>query len=235
MIPIDLKMSNRDIGFTHPLVLLYGLGTSVTILGSYGIYRRYVRRIKSAIDIPQYYLRRVWIYGKVTSVGDGDNFHLYHLPGGIFGGWGWLRPVPPINTRKLKGETISVRLCGIDAPERSHFGKPSQPYSEEALEWLRKYILGRWVYTKPLAKDQYQRVVAKVVVLKWTGFKDVSEEMLKAGLATIYEAKTGTEFDGKEDVYLLREAKAKRKKVGMWKQKKLETPRQYKTRTGNTE
>lgn len=226
-------MSNREITLFHPLVVLYGVGTSLTVLSGYGLYLRYFKRIKRAIDVPSYYLKRVWMYGKVTSVGDGDNFHLYHLPGGVWGGWGWARPVPEVNQfRKLKGETVAVRLCGIDAPERSHFGKPAQPYSEEALNWLRDYILGRWVYVKPLSKDQYQRVVAKVVVLKWTGFKDVSEQMLKAGLATIYEAKSGVEFDGKESVYRKRELKARSKGKGMWKQKSIESPREYKNKHG---
>lgn len=226
-------MSSNEVTLYHPLVILYGLGTSITVLGGFTLYTKYFRRIKRAIDIPTSFFRKRWIYGKVTSVGDGDNFHLYHLPGGYFAGWGWLRRVPEINKfRELKGETIAVRICGADAPERSHFGKPAQPFSEEALQWLRQYILGRWLYVKPLHLDQYQRVVGKVLVLKWTGFKDVSEEMIKVGLATVYEAKAGAEFDGKEKVYRKRQYKAQRNKVGMWNINKNNflTPREYKNK-----
>lgn len=226
-------MSSREVTIYNPLVLLYGLGTSITIIGGYTLYSKYFKRIQRAVDIPRYYLRSRWLYGKVTSVGDGDNFRLYHLPGGVFAGWGWIRKVPQINKfKEVKGETISVRICGADAPERSHFGKPAQPFSEEALDWLRNYILGRWVYVKPLSIDQYQRCVARVLVLKWNGFKDVSEEMIKAGLATVYEAKTGTEFDGREHIYRKREAQAQKKKRGMWNidQKKFLTPREYKNK-----
>ncbi|GMM29633.1 Lcl3 protein [Martiniozyma asiatica (nom. inval.)] len=225
-------MSHRQISLFDPVVLFYSLGTSVTIIGGFTIYHRFFKRIQTAVQIPRSYFRKKWIYGKVTSVGDGDNFHLFHLPGGMFGGWGWLRKVPDVNKFKLlKGRTIPVRLCGVDAPERSHFGKPAQPFSEEALIWLRHYILGRWLYIKPLHLDQYNRVVAKVMVLKWTGWKDISEEMLKVGLATIYDAKVGAEFDGKEGIYRQREVKAQRKKVGMWGLgKNLITPREYKNK-----
>lgn len=50
------------------------------------------------------------------------------------------------------------------------------------------------------------------------------------GLATTYEAKVGVEFGGREAAYRRAEEKAKRKGVGMWGGKKLESPREYKTR-----
>lgn len=62
--------------------------------------------------------------------------------------------------------------------------------------------------------------------------RDVGLEMLKTGLATTYEAKSGREFGGLQDVYENAMAKAKRKRRGMWTSKKadLETPREYKRR-----
>lgn len=56
--------------------------------------------------------------------------------------------------------------------------------------------------------------------------------MLKRGLATTYEAKTGAEFGGLEAQYKAAEAKAKAKRRGMWaaKPKDIETPRAYKNR-----
>jgi endonuclease YncB( thermonuclease family) len=66
--------------------------------------------------------------------------------------------------------------------------------------------------------------------------------MLKAGLATVYEAKSGAEFGTSEDRYRIAEAKAKERKVGMWAQPTLlqklsgastkvqESPREYKAR-----
>jgi len=60
--------------------------------------------------------------------------------------------------------------------------------------------------------------------------------MLKAGLATVYEAKTGVEFGDFEEKYREAEAIAKRKKRGMWKEnpEEYESPRDYKTRTAAT-
>lgn len=61
--------------------------------------------------------------------------------------------------------------------------------------------------------------------------------MLKAGYATVYEAKTGSEFGNKEAKYRSIEAWAKSKKRGMWagSQKNYESPRDYKSRTGKVE
>lgn len=59
-------------------------------------------------------------------------------------------------------------------------------------------------------------------------------EMLKMGLATVYEARTGAEFGDLESKYREAEQWAKQKKKGMWKgdKKDYESPRDYKTRMG---
>lgn len=82
-------------------------------------------------------------------------------------------------------------------------------------------------------RDQYERVVATVWVRRWLIRRDVGKAMLKAGLATVYEANSGAEFGEFEEKYRQVEANAKRKKVGMWKLGKgeYESPRDYKTRT----
>ncbi|KAL3229635.1 putative endonuclease LCL3 [Nakaseomyces bracarensis] len=250
--PRTVKISDDvliDAGFLS--LLLTG-----SIFASYKGYTRYLRQIKSARDIPNKVFRSRWLYGKVTAVGDGDNFHLFHMPGGIFGGWGWLRSIPQLervttkstkktvlnlirfsnkylnlpvhykNKRRLS--TISVRICGVDAPERSHFGNPAQPYSEEALSWLRHEILGRKLWIRPLSVDQYGRCVASVRYWSWLGYKDLSLEMLKEGLAVVYEGKTTAEFDNREKKYRRYEFIARSKRKGLWSQKRLETPGEYK-------
>lgn len=57
--------------------------------------------------------------------------------------------------------------------------------------------------------------------------------MLKAGLATVYEAKMGAEFGDFEDQYRSIEDRARRRKLGIWsvKAEDYESPRDYKTRT----
>lgn len=72
-------------------------------------------------------------------------------------------------------------------------------------------------------------------------------EMLKRGLATVYEAKYGSEFGEFEQKYRDAEADAKARKLGMWatpgiierlmggSEKPLESPRAYKKRMGEME
>lgn len=128
-----------------------------------------------------------------------------------------------------------MRLAGIDAPELAHFGRPAQPYSQEALDWLTSYVLGRRVRAYVYKADQYSRVVATAYV--WKGFlrRDVGLQMIRAGLATVYEAKSGAEFGvGLEQKYRNAEWWAKTKRKGMWagRRSDFESPREYKTRYG---
>ena len=226
-------------------------------------------------DIPTNVFRRKYLYGKVTSVGDGDNFLFFHTPGGVLGGWHWLRKVPtlqrkgilPRRAQKATGNalstlsplnlfrglvglrsegggrdqfalyrgrrklpTLSIRLCGVDAPERAHFGNSSQPLSEEAYKWLNKTLLGRFVWVKPLSTDQYGRCVAKVEYWSWFRWKNVSIELLKQGLGVVYESKSGAEFDGQDTLYRYHESKAKKSKRGVWGLRHFETPGAYKKR-----
>ena len=127
---------------------------------------------------------------------------------------------------------IPIRIAGIDAPEQSHFGKPAQPFAPEALQWLRNYILNRNIRAYVYKRDQYERVVATVYVRRFLFRKDVGYEMIKSGFATVYEAKSGAEFGGKKEKYEKAEAKAKRKRKGIWsgKASEFESPRDYKTK-----
>lgn len=239
--------SRKQLSFTTDVVLLSVLLTS-TLMGGYLLHQNHLKRIRNSSCVPASFMRKKHLKGFVTSVGDGDNFHFYHTPGGKLLGWGIFRELPPVNKRKSviktrtgktktmlwSQETLHIRLCGIDAPECAHFGKPAQPYSDEALQWLRNRILGTSVKVLPLATDQYGRTVAEVQVKgnKWyNSFRtyNLSAEMLRAGYATIYEARSGAEFNGHKAWFLALEAEAKRKKRGMFIQgKKLITPREYK-------
>ncbi|KAM3551993.1 hypothetical protein MY1884_007434 [Beauveria asiatica] len=205
--------------------------TSLVGLGVLQLYANYLRRIPGAAFIKQSAFRKKTLFGRVTSVGDGDGFHLFHTPGGRAVGWGWLRKVPE-KRRDLKDRTISIRLAGVDAPERAHFGRPAQPHADEALEWLTEYILHRNVRAHIYKRDQYNRVVATVYVWRFLIRRNVGLELVKRGLATTYEAKSGGEFGGLRSVYEKAEAHAKMKKLGMWsgKPSEFESPRSYKNR-----
>ncbi|KAK0716985.1 hypothetical protein B0T26DRAFT_645604 [Lasiosphaeria miniovina] len=225
------------------------LAVTAAAFGLLGFYRAYLRRIPGTNHIAPAAFRTRSLLGKVTSVGDGDNFHLFHTPGGRLAGWGWLRAVPR-ERKLLKGRTIPVRIAGVDAPECAHFGRPAQPFSDDALAFLQSYIQGRRVRAYIYRRDQYDRVVATVYVRRGPFFfprRDVGLEMLRRGLATTYEAKSGAEFGGDrmKKVYEATEAAAKAKGRGMWSAEKgvsgsffsrrataktLESPRAYKDR-----
>ena len=128
-------------------------------------------------------------------------------------------------------------MAGVDAPELAHFGRPSQPYAQEALDWLTAYVLGRRVRAYVYKIDQYNRVVGTAYVRRGLLRRDVGLQMLRAGFATVYEAKTGAEFgEGLEAKYRRAEWWAKTKRIGMWagRRKDFESPREYKTRYGST-
>ncbi len=61
--------------------------------------------------------------------------------------------------------------------------------------------------------------------------------MLKRGLATVYEAKTGAEFGELEDKYRRAEWWAKKRRKGIWGGKRVdfESPRDFKTRMASVE
>ncbi|KAL0952816.1 hypothetical protein HGRIS_007041 [Hohenbuehelia grisea] len=136
------------------------------------------------------------------------------------------------NSKELKDQTLHVRIAGVDAPEAAHFGRPAQPYSEEALQWLRDRVSGRPVYCQLLRRDQYSRIVAVVKVPSRFGIRkgsNLSLEMLRSGWVTIYE-QSNAEYgpEGKE-AFLAAEAEAKNARRGIWQAKsKLETPAEYK-------
>lgn len=289
-------MSTRNNGnnevVTISLNTFYGASLILTFLGGlYLTYNRYLKQYRNVKDIPTNLFRKKWLYGKVTAVGDGDNFHFYHLPGGIFGGWGWLRKIPElelntamkiINSKNItasdkpfhqlsfksfskrikdissmsssqrnlklkssyymnlkpryKGKrglpTIPIRLSGIDAPERAHFGNKGQPFGDEALNWLRYRLLNKKVWIKPLRIDQYNRCVARTVYWSWVGgWKDIGLQMIKEGLAVVYEGKMDAEFDSKKKIYQFHEFLAKSQRRGLWTQKSIQTPGQFKKKT----
>ncbi|PNS20387.1 hypothetical protein CAC42_5837 [Sphaceloma murrayae] len=175
-------------------VLLPTLVLTTSSLAAISLYKSRLRRIPTAPHIPPSFLRNRSLYGYVTSVGDGDNFRLFHTPGGRLAGWGWLpsrrahlASASATATTTASGasasasatadakktrpssapkklDTIHVRVAGVDAPELAHFGRPAQEHGRESLAFLKDVVLGRYVRVYLYRKDQYERVVASVYV-----------------------------------------------------------------------
>ncbi|KAH9003774.1 nuclease [Lactarius hatsudake] len=226
-----------DTNATIALAFLLG---SATTLSTYAIYRRFFTRLASAEWVtPSMLRRRPWVTGVVTRVGDGDNFRLYHTPG-----FGWRGPLKfrhiPRHSRDLVGKTIHIRMAAVDAPERSHFGKPAQAHSDEALAWLKEQVHGRRIKCQLFQRDQYGRIVAlpllPLLPRRWWwprlgAARNLPLEMVRAGWGVVYTGK-GAQYGGwGQDVYLAAQAEAQAARRGIWYAgTNIETPAEYKKR-----
>jgi len=98
---------------TVGVVLAAAVAGSITTIIAGKVYRSSIRRIPEAGYIKPAVFRKKSLFGTVTRVGDGDNFHLFHQPGGRLMGWGWLpgRGIPK-NKADLKGKTVCAMTLG---------------------------------------------------------------------------------------------------------------------------
>ena len=96
---------------------------------------------------------------------------------------------------------IKFRIYGIDAPEKK------QAFGTKSKEYLSNLIFGKIVGVKVQSKDLYGRSIAWVYT---PDGKDVSAEMLKAGMAWHYK-----KYDDSE-LYETLENEAKSKHTGLW-------------------
>lgn len=167
------------------------------------------------------------LQGRAVSVSDGDTFRFYHKPS-------WFHSSIPDIDAKLSDQTIPIRICTIDTPEVAKFGKPSQPFGDDAKKLLSKHILDRPVRIKILKLDQYGRAVASVWYRPWSLLpffsNQVDEVMLQAGLAEVYRGSGAIYGKRGRDYYLQLEQQARINKVGMWSQPNRESAAEFKAR-----
>src|SRR4030095_1096225 len=95
---------------------------------------------------------------------------------------------------------IRVRLEGVDCPELG------QGFSQKAKLFTSGLAFGKTVKIPPIGNDEYGRLIARVVV----DGKDVSEELLKAGLAWHFK-----KYNHDQDLAEL-ERKASEDRIGLW-------------------
>jgi micrococcal nuclease len=101
--------------------------------------------------------------GRVTSVVDGDTI--------------------VVRTTEPGGDSVRVRLIGIDTPEISHDGRPGDCYGRRASEITRDLALDRRVELQPgrEAHDRYGRLLAYVRIVG--GPDDLERVLLARGAA----------------------------------------------------
>ncbi len=128
----------------------------------------------------------------VTRVLDGDTFNCI--------------PDTSLSGMKLhKDNTISVRMRGIDAPEKR------QSFGEEARMSLKELIGGKIVKLDIKDIDRYGRVVAYV----WLGNVNVNLEQVKRGMAWAYTEYLDRPYASE---FYEAEKQARKQKLGLWQQ-----------------
>lgn len=132
--------------------------------------------------------------GKCAYVQDGDSLKL-QIPG--------------------RAEEVSIRLHGIDAPEKG------QAFSEESRAMLRNLTQGKNIRVDVQNTDRYGRYLGKVYV----GKTYVNLELVKAGLAWHY--------DGSRDAVIEQaEASARMAHKGLWSDAAAINPREHRKKHG---
>ena len=99
--------------YTEPQTIFATITLTSACIGFYRFYRTFLRRIPAVGNISPNFFRKRSVFGQVTSVGDGDNFRIFHTPGGLLAGWGWWRSIPA-DKKALKNNTVCGRnLCNV--------------------------------------------------------------------------------------------------------------------------
>ena len=108
------------------------------------------------------------------------------------------------------GTTSTIRLVGIDAPEKSKKKhEPGQPFSKKSTKHIASLVLNKTVDIKSYGKGHYGRTLGVVFV---DGI-NVNLEMVKEGLAEVYRGRPAKGFDN--GPYLRAEAEAREANLNM--------------------
>eukprot|EP00607_Mallomonas_marina_P002430 CAMPEP_0182428448 /NCGR_PEP_ID=MMETSP1167-20130531/23037_1 /TAXON_ID=2988 /ORGANISM="Mallomonas Sp, Strain CCMP3275" /LENGTH=191 /DNA_ID=CAMNT_0024611379 /DNA_START=221 /DNA_END=796 /DNA_ORIENTATION=+ len=178
------------------------------VLAAIYIKGRLFNRFDTAADIPgNFFKSRKTLVGKVIKVSDGDTFRMRHLPS-IFSSASF--------KGKLSDHTIAVRIAAVNTPETAKFGNKSEVLGDYSSEFTKGEIMDKKVKVRLLSKDQYGRVVGQVYYRNWFSSKDLSEVLLKKGLAKVYRQTGAVYGDEGLEKWDKIEAKAKEQGLGIW-------------------
>lgn len=95
---------------------------------------------------------------------------------------------------ELFGELVSVRLNGIDTPEKRTRDICEKKLSKVAKDYLRYRILksrSGTIELRNIQRGKYFRIVADL----WVNGKNINKDMIKRGLAVSYFGDTKTDVD----------------------------------------
>lgn len=132
------------------------------------------------------------------------------------------------DTIKAEGHDIEikVRLVVIDTPETSKKKRElGQPYSQQAKKHLAGLILDKVVEIKGYGLGPFNRILGVI----YLNDKNINLEMLKAGLAEVYQGRPPKGFNSTP--YFKAETEAREAKRGMWSLgDKYISPREWRKR-----
>ncbi|MHA6248785.1 thermonuclease family protein [Pontibacter sp. CAU 1760] len=110
------------------------------------------------------------------------------------------------------GETITVRLYGIDTPEKT------QSYGQKAKQYTSDLVFGKQVQLVPHNTDRYGRTVGTIKLMDG---RSLNEELVRDGYAWHYKA-----YSNDKKLADL-EADARRFKRGLWQEANPVAPWEY--------
>jgi endonuclease YncB( thermonuclease family) len=204
------NMMEKAFAFMEKHWTILVVSTLLVVMTIMVVVYKVTRRIEYVDDLPRNF-RGMILKGVVTKVSDGDTLRFYHTPCFRSG-----------NVHR-NAKTLKIRLAGVDAPEMAHFDVAEQPMAREATHHLTSLVLKKKIEIKLLSKDRYSRLVCSVFLCKFLKKVNVSIEMVRVGLASVYR-KGSAEYDGYKEKLEHLEAKAKKEKLGIWSLKSHVTP-----------
>lgn len=105
-------------------------------------------------------------------------------------------------------ELFTVRLMGIDAPEKA------QAFGQRSKQSLSDLVYRKQVEVEWSKKDKYGRIVGKIRLLDGT---DVCLSQISSGMAWHYKQYASEQIQADRARYAQAEAKAKADGIGLWR------------------
>jgi endonuclease YncB( thermonuclease family) len=112
-----------------------------------------------------------------------------------------------VYVRESNGMVATIRLAGIDAPEKA------QPYGPQATTNLKRLLAGGSMNLVCTGEESYGRQVCKILL---PSGEDVCLDQIKAGLAWHYKQYEETQSPAEQTEYAAAEDAARHAHLGLW-------------------
>jgi micrococcal nuclease len=126
--------------------------------------------------------------------------------------------------RLADGSSRTIRLSGIDAPERG------QPHGDDSLQNLRRLLENRDLQVQVAKTDAYGRAVAQVFVGAEGGPVDVGLAQVRSGMAWFYRRYRQDLPAGAGERYADAEKNARDSRRGLWHADDPQPPWEFRRR-----